>query len=501
MKKYFLLALLTIFMLSCSKKEVVITGKLANASPLERIELIEASAIATLPVANIGLDEKGNFSDTLTIANDGIYALAYGGKVNFIYLKKGKNINISGDGNTLQNELKITGDGQANNEFLMDSQKFIIQYLSKLDMTVLTKDEASFLKELEKYRTDITKKIDEIATAKKPDSDVIDWKKGDLDVNLLMLSVQYESMHGQATNNPNFKVSPKFKEFQKKLEKEDFVKKYPTYRQYLLSKLGADLQKFAQTQKDTNATNTQVFLNFLDTQKDLAQDTKDYLAAFVATQFDLNPQNDKLDQVMKVLNEKIKSTSVKADLAKVQEAMVGIKVGTPVPDVELIKQDGKTTKLSEMKGKPTLLVFYSSWAPGMVERITPVLKELTDFYKSKMNFALINMDDNAKQFGKTSKALMNGITGTNLYAKGGLKSDAAQKFAIYGFKLPSFMVIDKDGKVASKVFFNIADTQFIEILNKQTGLTAPTAPPAQMPQGTAPAPTPEAKGHEGHGHK
>ena len=153
MKKYFLLVLLTIFMLSCSKKEVVVTGKLTNASPLERIELIEASAIATLPIANIGLDEKGNFSDTITIANDGIYALAYGGKVNFIYLKKGKNINISGDGNTLQNELKITGEGQANNEFLMESQKFIIQYLSKLDMSVLTKDEASFLKELEKYKT------------------------------------------------------------------------------------------------------------------------------------------------------------------------------------------------------------------------------------------------------------------------------------------------------------------------------------------------------------
>ena len=87
-------------------------------------------------------------------------------------------------------------------------------------MSVLTKDENHYAKELEKYKTDIYKKLVEIAAAKKPDSDVIEWKKGDLDVNLLMLSVQYESMHGQATNNPNFKVTPKFKEFQKKLEKE-----------------------------------------------------------------------------------------------------------------------------------------------------------------------------------------------------------------------------------------------------------------------------------------
>ncbi len=182
--------------------------------------------------------------------------------------------------------------------------------------------------------------------------------------------------------------------------------------------------------------------------------------------------------------------------------MVGIKVGTPAPDADFIKQDGKTAKLSEMKGKPTLLVFYSSWAPGMVERITPVLKELTNFYKSKMNFALINMDDDTKQFGKTSKALMNGITGTNLYAKGGLKSDVAQKFAIYGFKLPSFVVIDKDGKVASRAFFNIADNQLIETLNKQTGLTAPLAQPQMAPAEAQAGPQPEVHSKDdGHGHK
>jgi hypothetical protein len=38
-----------------------------NGSPLERLEIIDASGIATLPLANFGVDAKGNFSETIEI--------------------------------------------------------------------------------------------------------------------------------------------------------------------------------------------------------------------------------------------------------------------------------------------------------------------------------------------------------------------------------------------------------------------------------------------------
>lgn len=495
MKKYFLLILFALFAISCSKKEVVITGKINNGAPLSRIELIDISSVATLPITNIGLDDKGNFSDTVTIEKDGIYALVYQGRFNFIYLKKGKNINLSGNGHTFPEDFKVTGEGQANNEFLMDSQKFITSYLSKLDMTIVTKPEADFIKELEKYSTDVNKKLDEIAKAKKADSEVIEWKKNDFMVNLLMISSQYEMMHGQITHKPDFKVSEKYKEFQKKLEKESFIKDFPTYRQYLLNKLEADFRKFATPYlNNEKTTQTEVFLNFLETKKDLSQEQKDYLAAFIATQFDLHPQNEKAEQALKALNEKIKNEHIKKDLDRVYATISGLKVGTPAPEIELLKQDGKTTKLSELKGKPSLILFYSSFAPNMVQSAS-ALKELTEFYKSKLNIAYINMDDDAKQFQKTSKSLFNGFAGIQLYAKGGLKSEVAKQFHIYGFKLPSIVILDKDGKIASKSILGITNPQLIEILNKLTGLTAP------LPQ---PEPAMEMEGeahHEGDGHK
>ena len=115
MKKYFLLFVLSVFIISCSKKEVIISGKLNNALPLSRVEIIDISSVATLPITNFGIDEKGNFSDTISIDKNGIYALIYQGRIQPIYLKKGQNIHITGNGSNFPEDIKITGEGQANN--------------------------------------------------------------------------------------------------------------------------------------------------------------------------------------------------------------------------------------------------------------------------------------------------------------------------------------------------------------------------------------------------
>jgi hypothetical protein len=56
------------------------------------------------------------------------------------------------------------------------------------------------------------------------------------------------------------------------------------------------------------------------------------------------------------------------------------------------------------------------------------LKEVVNFYKSKMNFVFVNVDDTKDQFIKTSNAMFKGIPGTNVYAEGGLSSDIAKKY-------------------------------------------------------------------------
>jgi thiol-disulfide isomerase/thioredoxin len=56
-----------------------------------------------------------------------------------------------------------------------------------------------------------------------------------------------------------------------------------------------------------------------------------------------------------------------------------------------------------------MLFFYASWNPYIGEATIPVLKEVVNFYKSKMNFVFVNVDDTKDQFVKTSNSLLKGI--------------------------------------------------------------------------------------------
>ncbi|MHA7609301.1 TlpA family protein disulfide reductase [Elizabethkingia meningoseptica] len=492
MKKLLLIVLCTLFIVSCSnKKTVVVSGKIAGGNPMERIEIVEMSGVATLPIANFGVDAQGNFSDTIQIPKNGVYTLSYGGNYGTVYLKGGENIRLSGNAGGFPRELTVEGDSK-NNTFLQKTQAYLDNYFSKINQDIITQDEPKFLGQLKKFKSDLNKEMDNLAKSTGADSDVVKWKKDELDVNLLGISGQYAIMHGQVTNKPNFKVTQAYKDFQKELKgnEEAKIKTYPSYRNFVLSTIGQDFQTYAMKNQKPGVTTTEQFINYMKGQKDYSQVVKDYLTAFVATSMDMQPQQGNLDKLSKILDENIKDSDVKAGLKKVEEAIYGLKIGASAPSVDFIDVNGKKVPSSSFNGKPTLIMFYASWNPYVAESVVPMAKELTNTYKSKMNIAYVSMDDNTAAFKKSAVALLTGLDGQKLYAKGGLKSNAAQKFALYGFKLPSFLILDKDGKVASRTFMNIMDPEFKTAMDKISGITGPAIVPPQMQMQPTPAPAP-----------
>ena len=87
-------------------------------------------------------------------------------------------------------------------------------------------------------------------------------------------------------------------------------------------------------------------------------------------------------------------------------------------------------------------MFYASWSPYISEATIPVLKEVVNFYKSKMNFTYVNLDDTKDQFVKSSNAMLKGLPGNNVYGEGGLNSQIAKDLGIYGFKPVSYTHLD-----------------------------------------------------------
>lgn len=473
--------------MSCSKK-IEVKGNFAGGSPLERIEFIEASGVATLPLVNMGVDSKGSFSGSFEAPKDGMYIMTYAGKTAMIYLKGGQELNISGQAANFPQQFTITGDAKNNNDFLLEVQKFIQGYASKINVGELVmKKEPEFLKAAEKLRTDLEKSIDDAAKKTSADKAVVDWKKDELNASVLSLMSQYEANHPQATQNPAYKVSKNFTDAEKKLVKDEkrMLQNQPIYRNYLLSKLSPEFQKYATAEAPApGALSSEIFAKFLDTKKDLPQLSKDYLMAFVLSSSDIAPgmSAENAAKISTIIKDKIKDAGIKKDLEKVQFVISGPKMGETAPASKLIKQDGSAVKLTDAKAKPTLVMFYASWNPYISEGTVPVLREVVNFYKSKMDFTFVNLDDTKDQFAKTSNAMLKGIPGNNVYGEGGLNSDIAKDYGIYGFKMPSFIILDKDGKVASRFFYNLGDPEIVTALDKITGLKAPVGQPQIQPQ-------------------
>jgi len=159
MKKYLLMLFVAVFAISCSRK-VEVKAKINGGSPLERMEFVEASSLGTLPLTNFGIDKNGTFTGSFDAPKDGMYFINYAGKQGMVYLKGGHNFEFSADAATFPESIKITGDAQKNNEFIKETQKFLSQYASKVDMgQLVTKKEADFLKEAKKKLKPILKKI------------------------------------------------------------------------------------------------------------------------------------------------------------------------------------------------------------------------------------------------------------------------------------------------------------------------------------------------------
>lgn len=471
MKKLFFAFIAAFMLASCADKNLIVSGKITGASPLDRIEIIKFSDPATLPIANFGVDKNGNFSDTITVPKDGVYIITYRGMSGYIYLKRGAHFKIDGQTGVFPFNFKIS-DNAKNNIFLQQSQGALQDYFKQIKPTIIAEKEAVFLAKLQKYKNDLYQATDSIAHATGASEDILKWKKGQIDIMLLTFTNRYDAQHGRVVNQPDYKVSKNFKAFEKQLIGDEHYKiaTFPKFRQYLLSGLGEEFQKFATAHKVSGELFTQTFIRFMK-DKDFDATTRDYLISFIAGSVDLRPNADDT-KIRTLLDQHIQNSAVQKSMHELELAVFGKPINTPAPNGKLLNTKGESVKLSQFyQDKPSLLIFYTSWAPNIGNYFPNQVKNIAKNYKDKLNLVFINLDDNFSQFKKTNEALLNGIEGAKLYAKGGLNATLVKEFGIYGFKIPATVIISPEGNIASKTFRGLNEFQFKQALGKATGIS------------------------------
>ena len=122
-----------------------------------------------------------------------------------------------------------------------------------------------------------------------------------------------------------------------------------------------------------------------------------------------------------------------------------VKAGTIAPDFKMKTIDGKTFKLSSLKGKTVVLDFWASWCPDCRKDAPEVVRMYQEYSQQDVQFVGVSMDTDVEAWRKACEQY--GITYTQVSELKKFKETDIAK--AYGVKwIPSMVVIDKEGKVA-----------------------------------------------------
>ena len=147
-----------------------------------------------------------------------------------------------------------------------------------------------------------------------------------------------------------------------------------------------------------------------------------------------------------------------------QDEFTLVKEGQNAPDFSFSTENGKTIKLSELKGKVVWINFFATWCGPCRQELPHLQKEVFDKLKSNKDFELIILGR------EHSWAEINKFTAENKYSMPFYPDAGRKVFSLYAKQnIPRNFIIDKEGKITI-TSTGFTEKEFKEIIEKVEGM-------------------------------
>lgn len=119
-------------------------------------------------------------------------------------------------------------------------------------------------------------------------------------------------------------------------------------------------------------------------------------------------------------------------------------VGQPISEIVLPDLEGRTFRLSELRGKVVLINFWASWCPPCVDEM-PSLERLHRALRDKgLEVVAISVDESIEVIERFRQE--NDLSFTMLFDE-----DAKVAHGFQTFKYPETYIVDREGRLLSKI--------------------------------------------------